>query len=110
MKRRGIAISLTLAVVAGRAVATHSTRANASVIPKITVLRTPRGGLQPQTMLDPDGVLHMVHLKGDPSAGDIEWVSRRTSEEDFCTARCVTRQPRGPGRVGTLPRSTVAGG
>ena len=110
MKRRGIAISLTLAVVAGRAVATHSTRANASVIPKITVLRTPRGGIQPQTMLDPDGVLHMIYFKGDPSAGDIEYVWRKSSEEDFSRPIRVNSEPEGAVAVGTVRGPQMAVG
>ncbi len=110
MKRSGIAISLTLALVAGTAIATHSTRANTSVIPKITVLRTPRGGIQPQTMLDRDGVLHMIYFKGDASAGDIEYVWRKSSGEDFSPPIRVNSEPEGAVAVGTVRGPQMAVG
>ncbi len=51
--------------------------ASTPTIPQITLLRTPHGGIQPQTELDRDGVLHMIYFKGDASAGDIEYVERQ---------------------------------
>src|SRR5437764_15458466 len=83
MKRRGIAISLMLAFAAGTAIAMHSSRANSPEMPTIRLLRKPREGIQPQTMLDRKGVLHMIYFKGDASAEDIEYVWGKTDGKNF---------------------------
>lgn len=39
--------------------------------PKVTLLRTPDGGIQPQAALASRGVAHLIYFKGDPMAGDV---------------------------------------
>ena len=41
---------------------------------KVTLLRTPDGGIQPQAALDAKGVAHLIYFKGDPAAGDVFYV------------------------------------
>ncbi len=50
------------------AVAAATPAATAS---KVTLLRTPDGGIQPQAALDAKGVAHLIYFKGDPMAGDV---------------------------------------
>src|SRR5580704_13432291 len=70
---------------------------------RITFLRTPREGIQPQTVLDRKGVLHMIYFKGNASGGDIEYVWRNPKGKDFSHAIRVNSEERGAragGRVG----------
>ena len=35
------------------------------------MIRTPDGGIQPQAVMDEQGVIHLVYFKGDPARGDL---------------------------------------
>jgi hypothetical protein len=93
--RTGVALGLLLVVPA---MADYSLRAHPPRIAKITLLRTPNDGIQPQTVLASDGVLHMIYFKGDASAGDVEYVRRGPSVTEFSQ----------PIRVNSEARSVVA--
>jgi len=41
---------------------------------KVTILRVPDGGIQPQCVLDSKGVLHLIYFKGEAAAGDVFYV------------------------------------
>ena len=38
---------------------------------RVTVLRTPDGGIQPQAVIDAKGVIHLIYFKGNPFEGDL---------------------------------------
>ena len=38
---------------------------------KVTLLRVPNGGIQPQAMVDAKGVVHLIYLAGEPRACDV---------------------------------------
>ena len=46
-------------------------------------IRTPNDGIQPQAVVDHDGTLHLIYLKGSPDAGDIYYVRRSPGEGSF---------------------------
>ena len=99
MKRTGLSIGAAGMILAmGITIAFYSIRASAHTIPAINLLRTPHDGIQPQTVLDRNGVLHMIYFKGDASAGDIEYVRRDPAGKDFSQ----------PIRVNSDPGSAVA--
>ena len=110
MKRRGIAISLMLAFAAGTAIAMHSSRANSPEMPTIRLLRTPREGIQPQTMLDRKGVLHMIYFKGDASAGDIEYVWGKPDGRHFSKPIRVNSDSSSVVAIGTVRGPQMAVG
>src|SRR5207248_11409826 len=87
-----------LILLLGLAGSLDSDSAKAPRTPQITLLRTPHGGIQPQTVLDRNAVLHMIYFQGDASAGDIQYVWRKPGARDFCE----------PIRVNTTPASAVA--
>ena len=64
----------------------------------IQLLRTPNSGIQPQTVVDSSGTVHMIYFKGDAKAGDIEYVRRAAGSADFSQ----------PLRVNSIPQSAVA--
>src|SRR5882762_2490849 len=82
--------------------------ASTPTIPQITLLRTPHGGIQPQTELDRDGVLHMIYFKGDASAGDIEYVERQPGAQDFSRPIRVNSEPRSAVAIGTVRGPQIA--
>ena len=41
---------------------------------KVTTLRVPDGGIQPQVAVDEKGIVHMIYYKGEPANGDIFYV------------------------------------
>ena len=50
---------------------------------KVTLMRVPGGGIQPQVAVDAAGTVHMVYYKGDPGHGDLYYVRSRNSERDL---------------------------
>jgi hypothetical protein len=58
---------------------------------KVSFLRVPDGGLQPQATVDPAGVLHLVYMNGKPAASDIWYVRREPGAKDFSKALRVNR-------------------
>ena len=50
---------------------------------RVTLLRTPDGGIQPQAAVDAEGTVHLIYYKGDSGAGDIFYVRRPATASEF---------------------------
>ncbi|MEK7830952.1 MAG: hypothetical protein AAB401_07695, partial [Acidobacteriota bacterium] len=74
---------------------------------KVTLLRTPNGGLQPQAVTDERGALHLIYLAGEPSASDVFYV-RRAPGKDFTAPLRVNSQPGSAIAVGTIRGAQIA--
>jgi hypothetical protein len=57
--------------------------AKAEPLSKVTLLRVPNGGIQPQVVVDSEGVVHLIYFKGDPAAGDIFYVHSENGGRTF---------------------------
>jgi hypothetical protein len=66
---------------------------------KAVLLRVPNHGIQPQVVVGPKGIVHLVYFKGEPGGGDVFYT---TSKDGAHFKR--------PLRVNTHPRSAVAVG
>lgn len=66
---------------------------------KVTLLRVPEGGIQPQAVVDAKGVLHLIYFRGESGNGDIFYAR---SEDGTHFSR--------PLRVNSQPGSAVATG
>lgn len=66
---------------------------------KVTLLRTPDRGIQPQAVMDKD-VLHLIYFKGEPKAGDVFYVKSHDGGQAFSK----------PLRVNSQPGSVIAAG
>ena len=80
-------VSLAVAlVVLGLAVAARSVSAagKAEPLARVTTLRVPHGGIQPQIALDSNGVVHMVYFLGAPGNGDL-YYARSSKGGTFST-------------------------
>lgn len=76
--------------------------ASAPTGPQVTLIRTPDDGIQPQTVVDGRGVLHMIYFKGDPSAGDIEYVRQEPAAKTYSSPIRVNSQPGSAVAIGTV--------
>ena len=101
---------LGMILTMGTTIAAYSIHAGAHAVPKIHLLRTPHGGIQPQTVLARDGVLHMIYFKGDASAGDIEYVRRDSARKDFSQPIRVNSEPGSAVAIGAVRGPQIAVG
>jgi hypothetical protein len=59
----------------------------------VDTIRVPDEGRLPYTVLGDDGTLHMVYTQGDPSEGDLLYVSRRPGATEWATPLRVNSAP-----------------
>src|SRR5262249_33756641 len=78
--------------------------------PLVNLVRIPNGGIQPQTVLDADGVLHMVYFVGSASGGDIEYVQRASEHAVFSRPIRVNSRPSTAIAIGTVRGPQLAVG
>src|SRR6516164_4111973 len=43
----------------------------------VSLVRVPNGGIQPQAVIGPGGILHVLYFAGDPKAGDLFYARSR---------------------------------
>ena len=67
---------------------------------KISLIRTPNSGIQPQAVIDSRGVVHLIYYKGEAGKGDIFYVSQKSGQQEFSE----------PIRVNSIPGSAIAAG
>jgi hypothetical protein len=77
---------------------------------RVRVLRTPEGGLQPQTVADGAGTIHMIYLKGDPKSADIYYSKRGPGETAFSRPLRVNSDPGTATAIGTIRGAQLAVG
>jgi len=73
-------------------------RPDASLASRVTVIRTPNGGIQPQLAVDRRGVVHLLYFTGDPAAGDldyVQWDAARSPSRAVWSARRRVNSVRG---------------
>jgi hypothetical protein len=75
---------------------------------RVTVIRTPEQGIQPQTAVDSEGRLHLIYFKGDPAAGDIFYVRRDQGRDSFTAPVRVNSQSGSAIAVGTIRGAHIA--
>lgn len=67
---------------------------------RVTLVRTPHGGIQPQALADAKGVVHLIYYKGSPGNGDIFYVRQQPGQSGFSE----------PIQVNTRSGSAIAAG
>lgn len=99
--RLNILLTVAFALVAATALF-YSETAQTQHLPRVELMRTPGGGIQPQTAVDSRGVLHMIYFTGDAGAGNIDYVRRAPGAEAFSKPIRVNSQPGSALAVGTV--------
>jgi hypothetical protein len=77
-------------------------RADESDKSQIRWIKTPGHGLQPQAVVDSQGVVHLVYLYGDPASSDIGYVRKRPQDAEFSSPVRVNSQPGSAIALGTV--------
>ena len=77
----------------------------------VTLMRTPHGGIQPQAVVDAQGVLHLIYFQGNPAHGDIFYVHKKLgADAPFSTPIRVNSTLRSAIAVGTIRGAQLAVG
>ena len=78
---------------------------------RVTLVRTPDGGIQPQAVVDAKGMVHMIYFKGKPLGGDIFYVRGGPATASFSPPIRVNHQPGSAIATGTIrgPQLAVGG-
>jgi hypothetical protein len=75
---------------------------------EVVTLHVPDGGIQPQTMLDSTGTLHLVYFKGDAPAGDIFYVKSADFGKTFSAPLRVNSQDQSAIALGNIRGARLA--
>ena len=67
---------------------------------KVTLMRVPGGGIQPQIAMDAKGAIHLLFYNGDPQHGDLYYARSKDGGATFSTRL----------RVNSVPGSAIAVG
>ena len=78
--------------------------------PKIELVRTPGGGIQPQAAIDAQGTVHLIYYKGDSGAGDIFYVKRSANAAEFSSPIQVNSQKGSAIAAGSIRGAQLAVG
>lgn len=81
----------------------------AQATPGITLARVPDGGVQPQ-VIDKNGLLHLVFLKGDPKASDVFYTRSNDSGQTWSAPLRVNSQAGSAIAMGTIRGAQIAVG
>jgi hypothetical protein len=82
-------------------------QADQTTVSPVTLLRVPHGGIQPQALLDAQGVLHLIYFQGDPQHGDIFYVRSKEGKQ-FPSPLRVNSQPGSAMAVGNIRGAHLA--
>jgi hypothetical protein len=77
---------------------------------RVTLMRTPDGGIQPQVAVDAKGAVHLIYFKGDAGAGDLFYARREPGKEAFTAPIRVNSQPGSAIASGTIRGGQIAVG
>jgi hypothetical protein len=65
------------------AVHTFALQTHTPAPPRVEIVATPDGGIQPQALVDPTGAIHLIYFKGEPGGGDLYYVRRKSADAGF---------------------------
>ena len=77
--------------------------------PKVTTVRTPNDGIQPQLATDSAGTTHLIYFTGDPAHGDLSYV-RMDRDRHFSDPIRINAQPGSALATGTVRGAQIAVG
>jgi hypothetical protein len=76
--------------------------------PRVDVVQTPGGGVQPQAVVDSEGAIHLVFLRGKPDASDVYYSRRKPGESSFEAPARVNTEPGSAVAIGTVRGARIA--
>lgn len=86
----------------------HCASADVATETKIMLQRTPNGGIQPQSVADEKGAIHLIYFKGEPKAGDVFYVRSMDGGATWSTPVRVNSQANSVIATGTVRGAQIA--
>ena len=77
---------------------------------KVALIRAPDEGIQPQTVVDEKGTVHLIYFKGNQGGGDIFYARRQPGREGFSSPIRVNHQLGSAIAAGTIRGAQLAVG
>jgi hypothetical protein len=74
------------------AASVFATQPSPQANPRVELLATPNGGIQPQAVIDSAGTIHLLYFKGEPGGGDLFYVRRKAGDAGFSTPLSVNSE------------------
>jgi hypothetical protein len=74
----------------------------------VVTMRVPDGGIQPQAVVDPTGVIHLIYLQGDPAKSDIDYIRSNDGGKIWSDPLRVNSQPGSAIAMGTIRGAHLA--
>lgn len=84
--------------------------ASSSAAPQVELKRVPEGGIQPQVVVDSQGVVHLIYFKGDPMKGDLFYVKSSDAGQTFSRPIRVNSQSGSAIATGNIRGGQIAVG
>jgi hypothetical protein len=75
---------------------------------RVTLIRTPESGIQPQAAVDSAGVVHLIYYKGDSTGGDIYYAKRAPGHAAFSKSIRVNSRSASAIAMGTIRGAQLA--
>lgn len=75
---------------------------------RVTLLRVPDGGIQPQVAVDRQGLVHLIYFRGKPAAGDLFYVRSEDGGRGFSKPLRVNSQAASAVATGTVRGAHLA--
>ncbi len=75
---------------------------------RVTLIRTPDDGIQPQAVIDRQDDIHLIYYKGEVRNGDIFYISRKPGQDDFSKPIKVNARPGSAIAAGTIRGAQMA--
>jgi hypothetical protein len=75
---------------------------------RVSVIRVPNSGIQPQSLIDARGSIHVIYFRGEPAAGDLFYTRRDAGQEQFSESIRVNSQPKSAIAIGTIRGGQLA--
>lgn len=75
---------------------------------RVQLIRAPDSGIQPQVAMDGQGVVHLIYYKGEAGGGDVFYVRRQATAEEFSKPIRVNSQPDSAIAAGTIRGAQLA--
>src|SRR5882762_2980186 len=75
---------------------------------KVSLVRAPDGGIQPQAAVDAKGIVHLIYFNGKAQGGDLFYVRRESRQETFSAPIRVNRRAASAIAMGTIRGAHLA--
>lgn len=102
--------ALTLLLLTAAAIGSIAITGETPPSVPITLMRTPDGGIQPQSVVDAAGTVHLLYFKGDSGQGDLFYARLPAGAGAFTESMRVNSQPGSAVATGSVRGGQLAVG